>query len=362
MPGSTSRGNAIIIPGQRRPSTNPSVTSVSSFPLTGSSSEDLLSRSTAPENHAEGRKRKAIDISGHQESPSSSGSKKRHTSPRAQEPTIDESATAPIDDSRSGLALSGTVGDANNFHSASKRPVQRHRKPRPRVDRTVTQVPEEGAPIDETIVTMRDLANGLGQGRVSGRFLETFMKSNEATRRKREDNARLRELTRRKELGLPIDEEEFLGDGRPLRSTGDTVQIHNSQEGEDTNLQERAQERGGEEEEEGDEYTGIISTIQRAPKIRYDAAGNIVIDETELEYDRQAEADEELAARGPMEVIEESDRDKFTNFASFSRKPRPDRWSKEETETFYLVSRVAGHHLPRDFDSSTGSAHVSHGL
>jgi hypothetical protein len=188
------------------------------------------------------------------------------------------------------------------------------------------------------MVTMRDLCNGLGEGRVSSQFIDTFVRSKTSARRKREDNARLRDVTRRKELGLPLDEEETsLVSGRsrtgPQLASAGLRAITNGTQDDQHNGQEK-----GESDEEDHEY-GQIKAIGRAPKVRYNANGELVVDEAELEYDRQAEADAEMAARGPMEVIHETDRDKFVNFGTYSRKPKPERWSKEETEIFYTVSR-----------------------
>jgi transcription factor TFIIIB component B'' len=175
-------------------------------------------------------------------------------------------------------------------------------------------------------------------GRVSGRYLETFIESNEATKRKRGDNLRLKDLTRRKELGLPIDDDEAQAlsarGRRGAALTQATSRVQPSQA--DGSKQAAIHEKNGEDDEEEDEYAGLAVT-SRAPKVRYDANGNLVLDETELQFDRQAEADEELAARGPMEVIIETDRGKFTNHASYSKKPRVERWSKDETEMFYTV-------------------------
>jgi hypothetical protein len=215
---------------------------------------------------------------------------------------------------------------------------RRQRKARPRIDKPANSVPEEGGPLDETTTTMKDLCNGMGMGRVSGRYLETFIESNEATKRKRGDNLRLKELTRRKELGLPIDDDEaFALSARGRRGANSSQvasEIQPSQAGESG--QSAVHEQNGEGDEEEDEYAGVAATT-RAPKVRYDANGNLVLDETELQFDRQAEADAELAARGPMEVIIETDRGKFTNHASYSKKPRVERWSKDETEIFYTV-------------------------
>ena len=226
-------------------------------------------------------------------------------------------------------------GDGDGGESIIVRRPRRQRKARPRVDKPANSIPEEGEPLDETTMTMRDLCNGMGKGRVSGRYLETFAESNEATKRKRGDNLRLKELTRRKELGLPLEDDEALALGTRRRGASLSRAVSQLQPSREAN---EAQERTGGDEEEEDEYAGVAVTT-RAPKVRYDANGNLVLDETQLQFDRQAEADQELAARGPMEVIVETDRGRFTNHASYSRKPRVERWSKDETETFYTVRR-----------------------
>ncbi|CAG8726316.1 9310_t:CDS:2, partial [Acaulospora colombiana] len=163
---------------------------------------------------------------------------------------------------------------------------------------------------------------------------------NEDTKRKREENAKLREMARRKELGLPMDEEEMRRFDEERRFIGPSLSLvqraNSSREGDGDGVEALEDANGVDSD---DEYVGVVRTTTRAPQIRYNQ-DEIVLDETQLQYDRQAEADAELASRGPVEVIIETDRDKFTNFASFPRKPRPDRWSKEETETFYLGLRM----------------------
>ncbi|KAG8818070.1 Transcription factor TFIIIB component B [Serendipita sp. 399] len=213
---------------------------------------------------------------------------------------------------------------------------RRQRRPRPRVDKAVQEVPDEGPPLDETTATMMDLCNGVGQGRVSGRFLETFIKRNEDAKRKREENTRLRDFARRKELGLQLEDQELLEMSAQSRRGRIVPLVETTDRPEDG--EESAGVANEEEEGEDDEYAGVAQTTNRAPQVRYDASGNLVLDEAELEYNRQEEAEAELAAHGPMEVIVETDRDKFTNFASYSRKPKPERWTKEEMDTFYMVS------------------------
>ena len=225
--------------------------------------------------------------------------------------------------------------DEDNDEEEDERPTRRNRKARPHIDKPVNAVPEEVIPVDETTMTMKDLCNGMGQGRVSGRFLEVFIESNEATKQKRGDNLRLKELTRRKELGLPMDDDEANALSARGRRAAALPQIP-SREQDNADAPNDLQGRNVEGDEEDEDYAGVAVTA-RAPKVRYDANGNLVLDETALQFDRQAEADEEQAARGPMEVIVETDRGRFTNHASYARKPRVDRWSKDETEQFYMV-------------------------
>ena len=219
--------------------------------------------------------------------------------------------------------------DTDNVSSDKSPHYRRTRKPHPRVDKPVTEMPEVGESIDETTVTMNDLCNGLGQGHVSSRFLDVFQLSAVNRKRKREDRAKLTEIVRRRELGLPQEEgDEMIGQrGRGLTAAdlfGAAV-VHGAGVEEDESV------------ENEDEYVMRATAVRHAPQIRYDAHGNMVLDEERLDYDRQAEAEEELAAQGPVEVIVENDRDKFTNHATFSRKPGYSRWSREETELFYDV-------------------------
>ncbi|PVF96743.1 hypothetical protein CPB86DRAFT_761569 [Serendipita vermifera] len=361
------RGNAISMPGERRiPASSTGtlpIPSVSQEPSTVAATVSELTSNQVEEptvNREEDQPRSKRKMSQPRQDPVEeeveSPRKRRRTSTamKADAPRPSRSTKArskPTPSTTQGEEAVPIAEDSNSAprenddaHSASESdeeegtPVRRRRKPRPRVDKQVFTVPEEGDPIDETMVTMRDLCNGMGQGRVSGRYLETFVKSNEDTKRKREENAKLREMARRKELGLAMDDEEMRRFDEERRFVGPPL-----------SLVQRANSLGDEVEVEmpgntngvdsDDEYAGVVRTTTRAPQIRYNQ-DEIVLDETQMQYDRQAEADAELASRGPVEVIIETDRDKFTNFASFPRKPRPDRWSKEETETFYLGLRM----------------------
>jgi transcription factor TFIIIB component B'' len=235
-----------------------------------------------------------------------------------------------------------SLGDDTDNVSSDESPRHRRtKKPHPHVDKSVTEVPEVGEPIDETTVTMNDLCNGVGQGRVSSRFLELFQLNAVNRRRKQEERAKLIEIVRRCELGLPQEEgDEMIGQrGRGLTAVdlfGATL-VNGAGADED--------DLG----EDSEEYAMRATAVRHAPQIRYDAQGNMILDEEHLEFDRQADAEEELAAQGPLEVVVENDRDKFTNHATFSRKPGHSRWSREETELFYdvrlLLSSDAAHLL-----------------
>lgn len=257
-------------------------------------------------------------------------SKKGRLNKRAQD-TLEEGAQDPSQQPTEG---GEEVSESSDSENGTKR-SRRRRKPRPRVDKPTLELPEEGHPLDETTMSMKDLCNGAGQGRVSSRFLETFIKAEKSKEERKEGNTRLRELTRRKELGLPMDEEEEFEmstrarRGRSSREALPQTQTSNDDADADMQL-----------DEDEDDYAGVAKAMTRAPKVRLDASGEFVLDETEMEYDRQKEAEAELAAKGPLEVVIETDRDKFTNFASHSRKPRTDRWSPEETEQFYLGLRM----------------------
>lgn len=236
---------------------------------------------------------------------------------------------------RQGLVSARSLeeDDTDNASSDKSPRYRRTRKPHPHVDKPVTEMPEVGEPIDETTVTMNDLCNGVGQGHVSSRFLGVFQLSAVNRKRKREDRAKLTEIVRRRELGMPQEEgDEMIGQrGRGLTAAdlfGAAV-VRGAAAEEDEELLI--------ENEDEDEYAMGATAVRHAPQIRYDAQGNMVLDEERLEFDRQAEAQEELAAQGPVEVIVENDRDKFTNHATFSRKPGYSRWSREETELFYDV-------------------------
>ncbi|CDZ96811.1 Transcription initiation factor TFIIIB, Bdp1 subunit [Phaffia rhodozyma] len=67
--------------------------------------------------------------------------------------------------------------------------------------------------------------------------------------------------------------------------------------------------------------------------------GQMVIDQNSLVVDQHAREEKKA---GIMETVEERDTDRFVNSATWGRKPRGERWSKEETDLFYDAIRQFG--------------------
>lgn len=66
--------------------------------------------------------------------------------------------------------------------------------------------------------------------------------------------------------------------------------------------------------------------------------GQLILDQDSLQIDQHAEAEQEANA---YEEIEERDLDRFVNQDTWRKKPRGERWGKDETELFYDVGGLS---------------------
>lgn len=189
---------------------------------------------------------------------------------------------------------------------------------------------DPGEEIDPTAVTMAELCDDTGRGRVSSKAAQIV--NNHAAWRaaNRERRARQRAIAEAKKYGRNLEEEENRENvatplEKPAESTsGSASAAAGTGAADDENA----------EGQKGDDYdyTQALATSRYNVQVRIGPNGETIIDETSLLVDRQEEDD-----TAEYTHIEESDTSKFVNSGTYSKKLRGSRWSAEETELFFDV-------------------------
>ncbi|KAF7303257.1 HTH myb-type domain-containing protein [Mycena kentingensis (nom. inval.)] len=170
---------------------------------------------------------------------------------------------------------------------------------------------DPGEELDPTTVTMAELCEDNGQGRISSKALE-IQKNHLAWKQQgKERRARMKAIAERKKYGRPEDDEEP-DSNAPAPAAPETM----------TKTRRN------------------LSTMTSLPpvplnprfnvQVRIGPNGETIIDEDSLTVDRTEEVD----TSGYTHVVE-SDLTKFVNSASYTKKCRGSRWSAEETELFF---------------------------
>ena len=190
---------------------------------------------------------------------------------------------------------------------------------------------DPGEELDPTAMTMADLCEDIGRGKVSSKAAQIV--DNHAAWRvaSREKRARMRAIAEAKKYGRNLEEEE---NAPPTANSSDTAAKGDESTADAPEASSSV--AGGERMDgrRGDDfdYTQAMSTSRFNVQVRIGPNGETIIDEASLFVDRQEE--DETAG---YTHIEESDTTKFVNSASYSKKLRGSRWSAEETELFYDV-------------------------
>lgn len=198
---------------------------------------------------------------------------------------------------------------------------------------------DPGEELDPTVVTMADLCEDTGQGRVSSKAGQIFENHANWKRANRERRARMRAISERKKYGLKEDEAE--GEGEQAANKGEPEEsvVPGSPPAvvEDEDRLGAFDADGDDEEAGGDDddfdYSAVGGGSKFAPRFRIGPNGETIIDDTSLHVDR----DEEYETAG-YQHVEESDATKFTNSATYGKKAHGSRWSAEETEMFFDVN------------------------
>ncbi|EKM61346.1 uncharacterized protein PHACADRAFT_204514 [Phanerochaete carnosa HHB-10118-sp] len=255
--------------------------------------------------------------------------RRRRTSTAVEADTLSQPVRRKRSAATSADVVDGEDGGAQPRHKRTRR-SRAHSLPPYDLDA------DPGEEIDPIAVTMAELCDDIGRGRVSSKAAQ-IMDNHAAWRQaNREKRARQRAITEAKKYGRNLEEEENASSATDP-STGNTGtntdEIDPSSAADSSAAEPSAEaENGGADGQKGDDYdyTKAMSTSRYNVQVRVGPNGETIIDETSLFVDRQEE--DETAN---YTHIEESDTTKFVNSSTYSRKLRGSRWSAEETELFY---------------------------
>jgi transcription factor TFIIIB component B'' len=204
---------------------------------------------------------------------------------------------------------------------------------------------DPGEDIDPTVITMAALCNDTGQGRISRKAAE--IQSNHAAwkAQNKEKRARMKSVMELKKYGR---DERRGGTNKTASATLEDISLPGPSMG-----STHAFSRGTPvEDQTGNDfdYSQDLTTSRFNVQVRIGPNGETIIDEESLIVDRNEDDDTETYTH-----IVESDNTKFVNSGSYGRRYRGSRWSADETERFYDVSRMFRNIIGRYSDNSTGS-------
>jgi len=209
--------------------------------------------------------------------------------------------------------------DGENGEGVVAKKPRRNKHDPPAIPLLPTEDGADRQSVDPTQVTMADLCEDPGVGRISSRY-DAVLESYTATKqRRKEHRVAMLERALAKQRGEALDGEQ-----------------QESQSILAAQMRRKAQTEDGEEDELFDYDESVQAGTHQVAQIRLDADGNMVLDEETLQVDRAA--DPNLGDDADMIHIEENDVNKFVNAGTHTKKVAGARWSKDETEFFYDVS------------------------
>lgn len=198
---------------------------------------------------------------------------------------------------------------------------------------------EPGEDLDPTVITMANLCDDTGQGRVSSKASHIFDNHAAWKQSNKERRARMRAITEAKKYGR---DEEDVDDGRPAAvSSSDpaaadapSTSKRPTPEGSQPPAEDVVEGgEGGKDDDAQFDYSQSLKTSRYTVQVRIGPNGETIVDEESLFVDRTEENETENYVH-----VEESDATKFVNSASYGKKAGGSRWSGMETELFYEVS------------------------
>ncbi|KAI5121172.1 hypothetical protein M0805_007169 [Coniferiporia weirii] len=186
---------------------------------------------------------------------------------------------------------------------------------------------DPGDDLDPTVVTMADICDDTGQGRLSSKAAVIQRNHLAWKALNKEKRGRMRARMEAKKYGRKEDDAEG-GEAESSQAVEETnPETHTSQTIESSGTPAVEDVSGS-----GFNYRETLATNRFNVQVRIGPNGETIIDEESLYVDRNEDADD---ATDKYQHIEESDQTKFTNSASYGKKLRGSRWSVEETELFY---------------------------
>lgn len=199
---------------------------------------------------------------------------------------------------------------------------------------------DPGEELDPTVVTMADLCDDSGQGRVSSKAAEIQKNHIEWKRQSKEKRARMKALAERKKYGRPEDEEdaEATANANDASAEAAATDAVEDDAGEVVGIAEPSEAAPVIVDESGSgfDYSKDLTASRFTVQVRIGPNGETIIDEESLTVDR-AEGED---TANYVHVVE-SDHTKFVNSLSYTKKCRGSRWSAEETELFFDVSSAS---------------------
>lgn len=193
---------------------------------------------------------------------------------------------------------------------------------------------EPGEDLDPTVITMANLCDDTGQGRVSSKASHIFDNHAAWKQSNRERRARMRAITEAKKYGR---DEEDADDGRPAAASSSqpaaTDAPSTSKQPTPEGSQPPAEDTADQDDNAQFDYSQSLNTSRYTVQVRIGPNGETIVDEESLFVDRTEENETENYVH-----VEESDATKFVNSASYGKKAGGSRWSGMETELFYEVS------------------------
>ncbi|KAJ7040399.1 hypothetical protein C8F04DRAFT_1083465 [Mycena alexandri] len=188
---------------------------------------------------------------------------------------------------------------------------------------------DPGEEIDPTVVTMAELCVDNGQGRISSKALEIQANHLAWKQQSKEKRARMKALAEQKKYGRPDEDEE----GNAAEAPAIEAPAAPDESGEvvvGASEPADAPPAIADASGSGFDYSQDLTASRFTVQVRIGPNGETIIDEESLTVDRTEEPD----TTNYTHVVE-SDRTKFVNSASYTKKCRGSRWSAEETDLFF---------------------------
>lgn len=190
---------------------------------------------------------------------------------------------------------------------------------------------DTGEELDPTVVTMAQICDDTGQGRLSSKAVVIQRNHLAWKASNREKRERMRATMEAKKYGRKPDEEGARTSAQSEQKTKEKESDSEESPTAESSSATAVEDASG----SGFNYKESLPVNRFSAQVRIGPNGETIIDEESLVVDRADNAEDVTEG---YQHVEESDQTKFTNSATYSRRVRGSRWSAEETELFYDVS------------------------